>query len=175
MSALPAEPNSGQYCATGASRSISPRSASRCTQVLVRPFVPEKTLAKVLSRQCRRRRASAWPPHRLTTRSPSTQTATAAPTSPRRVKLFSNSARTASNFAAHVPPMGGVWPLNAPPAENARAGEGTNPESTDVSASTECVDLNRGRTAIVSLPGPMTTTKGHHRARSGRRESNPRS
>jgi hypothetical protein len=43
MSALPACANSGQYCATGASTSSSPRSASRFAHAAVAPLVVEKT------------------------------------------------------------------------------------------------------------------------------------
>ncbi|CFS65427.1 Uncharacterised protein [Mycobacterium tuberculosis] len=51
--------------------------------------------------------ASAEPPHRLTTRSPSTHTATAAPTSLRSTKLRSNASRTLVNSDAHEPLMSG--------------------------------------------------------------------
>lgn len=41
MSALPFAANSGQYFATGASRSSAPRSASMCAAVAVAPLVAE--------------------------------------------------------------------------------------------------------------------------------------
>ncbi len=103
---LPDWANSGQYVATGWWRSISPRSTSRCTQVLVNPLDPENTLTKVSWRHGRRPSASCQPPHRSTTSSPSTHAATAAPTSPRSAKLRSNCSRTPSNAGAHDPPTG---------------------------------------------------------------------
>src|SRR5690242_9405546 len=63
-------------------------------------------LASVFSCHGCRPAASAKPPQRLTTRSSSTQTATAAPTSSRSVKLDSKASRTRSNPCAHEPLMG---------------------------------------------------------------------
>ena len=63
-------------------------------------------LARVSFRQGRKPAVSAKPPHRLTTRSPSTQTATAAPTSSRSVKLDSKASRTRSKPGAHEPLTG---------------------------------------------------------------------
>src|ERR1700730_5317977 len=106
MASFPDWANSGQYAATGWCRSISPRSASRCTQVLVRPFDPENTLANVSCCQGRSQAASCQPPQRLTTSLPSTHVDTAAPISPRSAKLRSNCSRTASNSGAHNPAIG---------------------------------------------------------------------
>src|SRR4030088_794854 len=63
-------------------------------------------LAKVFSRHGRTPAAPAKPPQRLTTRSPSTQTATAAPMSLRSVKLDSKASRTRSNSGVHEPLIG---------------------------------------------------------------------
>src|SRR5882672_9531056 len=75
-------------------------------------------LARVSFRQGRKPAASAKPPHRLTTRSPSTQTATAAPMSSRSVKLDSKASRTRSKSGAHEPLMGTPhWSCKDPPLE----------------------------------------------------------
>ena len=49
MFSLPAALNSGQYCATGASRSSRPRSTSNIADAAVAPFVVEKTSCSVSS------------------------------------------------------------------------------------------------------------------------------
>jgi hypothetical protein len=49
MSPLPSALNSGQYAATGASRSSSPRSTRRFAHAAVAPFVVENTSCKVSS------------------------------------------------------------------------------------------------------------------------------
>src|SRR6516165_1493927 len=74
-------------------------------QVLVKPFEPEKILARVSSCQGLRPAASAEPPQRLTAKSPSTQTATDAPTSSRSRKLVTKTSRTRSKPGAHEPWM----------------------------------------------------------------------
>ena len=106
MASFPDWANSGQYAATGLCRSINPRSASRCTHVLVNPFDPENTLANVSCCQGRSQAASCQPPQRLTTSSPSTHVATAAPVSSRSAKLRSNCSRTAANSGAQNPAIG---------------------------------------------------------------------
>ena len=72
-------------------------------QVLVSAFEPEKMLARVSCCQGFLVVASAVPPQRLTASSPSTQTATAAPTSLRSWKLVSKASLTRSNLGAQVP------------------------------------------------------------------------
>ena len=70
----------------------------------------------------RRPAASAKPPHRLTTRSPSTQTATAAPMSSRSVKLRMKASRTLSKPGAHEPfIVTSAWSSTNPPARGADA------------------------------------------------------
>src|SRR4051794_9185899 len=61
--------------------------------------------AKVSSRHGVLRAASAHPPHRLTTSSPSTQTAADAPTSLCSSKLRWNASRTFSKRGAYEPSM----------------------------------------------------------------------
>ena len=102
---LPAAANSGQYAATGASRSSSPRSASRCAHSAVGPLVVDHTFTRVSRSHGRLRAASAQPPHRSTTVRPSSMTVTAAPSSPRSRKFSSNAARTAANRSSQWPSM----------------------------------------------------------------------
>ena len=73
-------------------------------------------LASVSSCQGRMRAASAEPPQRLTARSPSTQTATAAPISSRSRKLFSKASRTCPKPGAYEPlTVTPDWSVNDPP------------------------------------------------------------
>ena len=83
MSALPSAANSGQYVATGAYRSSSPRSASISIARAATVFVVDQTLMIVSSSHGSDSPASrfAVPPHRSTTISPSIVTATDAPSS----------------------------------------------------------------------------------------------
>src|SRR5262245_36153204 len=99
---LPACANSGQYAATGASRSSAPFSASRLAQIAVIPLVVEYTLTIVSRFHGWVFAASRCPPHRSTTSSPSSVTASAAPTSPLS-KFAANASRTRSNRFAHSP------------------------------------------------------------------------
>jgi hypothetical protein len=103
MSCFTAAANSGQYLATGASRSSSPWSASWCAQSAVMPFVVDQTLVSVSFAHGVPRPGSAQPPHKSTTGCPRTITATAAPSSPRRRKFSSNAVRTGSNPGAQAP------------------------------------------------------------------------
>src|SRR6516164_1141434 len=77
--ALPRAANSGQYVATVASRSSSPRSISTSAASEVIVLVVEKTQVIVSSAQGTVRASLAQPPHRSTTISPSMTTASDAP------------------------------------------------------------------------------------------------
>ena len=102
MSCLPAAANSGQYLATGAARSRSPRSARISAHSAVIVLVVEKVLRMESRCQGVVRAASAYPPHRSTTGSPSRYTATEAPTSCPSSDA-SSVARTPLNRSEHVP------------------------------------------------------------------------
>src|SRR5262249_33121382 len=101
--ALPRAANSGQYLATGASRSRSPRSMSKRAASVVIALVVENTLVIVSSAQGTVRASLAQPPHRSTTISPSRITASEAPRSSPEASLAANSSRSGSNRALHVP------------------------------------------------------------------------
>src|SRR5689334_5553681 len=105
MAPLPLAANSGQYDATGASGSSSPRSMSRFTHVAVTPFVHEYTSTSESSCHGAPVVASATPPHRSTTGRPSAYTQHAAPTSPRSSKFATNASSTPSNAGSATPPM----------------------------------------------------------------------
>src|SRR5206468_733959 len=100
---FPAWANSGQYRATGASRSSRPRSTSMWAQSAVIAFVVEKTLTIVSAVHRRVRPASAQPPQRSTTGSPSTVAANDAPISRPASKLRAKASRTSRKRAAHSP------------------------------------------------------------------------
>src|SRR5215470_12686812 len=102
--ALPRAANSGQYEATAASRSSSPRSTSTSAASAVIVLVVEKTLVIVSWPHGTVRASSAQPPHRSTTISPSMLTASEAPRSSPDSSLAANSSRSGSNRALHVPP-----------------------------------------------------------------------
>src|SRR5205085_1361907 len=104
--ALPRAANSGQYLATFASRSSSPRSTSTSAASAVIVLVVEKTQVIVLSVHGTVRASSAQPPHRSTTISPSMLTASEAPRSSPDLSLAANSSRRGSKRALHVPPSG---------------------------------------------------------------------
>ena len=110
-SSLPLVANSGQYSATGASRSSCPRSARMWAHSAVAPFVQEYTTTRVSASHGRSVDGSATPPHRSTTVRPSTVTHTAAPTSSRSAKLRASSSRTASKPDSHTPEMATVMAL----------------------------------------------------------------
>jgi hypothetical protein len=96
IASLPPAANSGQYRATGASGSSSPRSIRMCAQSEVMALVVDHTLVSVSRCHGRLRPGSAQPPHRFTTGLPPAATATLAPISPRPVKFSANAARTGS-------------------------------------------------------------------------------
>src|SRR5262245_15397419 len=104
--ALPLAANSGQYEATAASRSSSPRSTSTSAASAVIVFVVEKTQVIVSSVQGTVWASSTQPPHRSTTISPSMLTATEAPRSSPDSSLAVNNSRRGSNRALQVPPRG---------------------------------------------------------------------
>src|SRR3954447_13850697 len=104
--ALPLAANSGQYLATLASRSSSPRSTSTSAASAVIALVVEKTLEMVFSAHGVVRASSAQPPHRSTTISPSMLTTSEAPRSSPELSLAANSSRRGSNRALQVPPRG---------------------------------------------------------------------
>src|SRR5262245_65734387 len=95
--ALPRAANSGQYLATLASRSNSPRSTSTSAASAVIVLVVEKTQAIVFSVHGTVRASLAQPPHRSTTVSPSILTASEAPRSSPDVSLAANSSRRGLN------------------------------------------------------------------------------
>ena len=99
---LPAAANSGQYRATGAARSSSPRSARISAHSAVIVLVTDQTLAIVSRCQGIVRSASANPPQTSTTGSPSTKTATEPPTSPSSSNPASASG-TAVNSSSYEP------------------------------------------------------------------------
>src|SRR5215471_4989663 len=72
-------------------------------QIAVAPFVHDHTTTVVSLSHGRPLSGSEKPPQRSTTVVPSTVTETDAPTSPRWLKLSSNSWRTRSNLGSHVP------------------------------------------------------------------------
>ena len=80
-----------------------PADGRRCWSA---PWSRSRCWPGCLPRHGRRPAASAKPPHRLTTRSPSTQTATAAPMSSRSVKFEVKASRTRSKPGAHEPSTG---------------------------------------------------------------------
>src|SRR6516164_3447189 len=104
--ALPRAANSGQYLATFASRSSSPRSTSTSAASEVIVLVVENTQAIVFSVHGTVRASSAQPPHRSTTISPSMLTASEAPRSSPDSSLAANGSRRGSNRVLHVPPSG---------------------------------------------------------------------
>src|SRR5580765_2569749 len=104
--ALPRAANSGQYLATVASRSSSPRSTSTSAASDVMHLVVEKMLVIVFSPHGTVRASSAQPPHRSTTISPSMLRATEAPRSSPDSSLAANNSRRGSNLAMHVPLSG---------------------------------------------------------------------
>ena len=103
MSALPFAANSGQYFATLPWRSSSPRSASIRAHSAVIVFVVDQTLTMVSRSQGFVFASSAWPPQMSTTTSPSSTTATDAPTSSPWSKLPANVCLTLSKRGSHVP------------------------------------------------------------------------
>src|ERR1022692_4697193 len=103
MSALPPAANSGQYLATGASGSSSPRSIRMCAHSDVIALVVDQALVGVPSCQGVARAGSAQPAHRFATTSPPATTAALAPISSRSAKFAANAALTGSKPGAQVP------------------------------------------------------------------------
>src|SRR3984893_2344364 len=102
--ALPLAANSGQYLATVASRSSSPRSTSTSAASEVIALLVEKMLVMGCSVHGAVRASSAQPPHRSTTISPSMLRASEAPRSSPDSSLAANNSRRGSKRALHVPP-----------------------------------------------------------------------
>src|ERR1700749_4425179 len=100
---LPCWPNSGHSLVTGSSMSSLPRLARTWAQIAVAPLVQEKTMPTVSFFHGALVLGSAMPPHRSTTFSPRTVSATEAPTSPRSPKLRSKASATRSKPRAAVP------------------------------------------------------------------------
>ena len=94
---LPLVANSGQYSATGASRSSRPWAARTWAHSAVAPFVQLCTTETVSRSHAVPALASAMPPHTSTTVVPSSVTHSDAPTSARSVKLRTNSSTTGAN------------------------------------------------------------------------------
>src|SRR5215472_14360048 len=103
MASLPCCANSGQYRATGASRSSRPREARIWAHSAVAPLVEDHTTPIVSSFHGTFVAGRASPPHKSTTVFPSSATQTEAPTSPRSWKFFTNSSATSSNFVSQNP------------------------------------------------------------------------
>src|SRR6185437_414754 len=100
---LPFAANSGQYAATGASRSTRPRSASMSTARLVTVLVVDQTFTIVSRSQGRVRASSAKPPQTSATVCPSTSTASDRPHSAPEARLSSRMSRRGSNRASSCP------------------------------------------------------------------------
>src|SRR5687768_7682804 len=100
---LPCRPNSGQTSITGASMSSLPRLDNICAHSAVAPLVQENTIETVSPVHGRRVAGSATPPQRSTTVRPSTVSASEAPTSPRPLKLRTNSSASISNAESQRP------------------------------------------------------------------------
>src|SRR3954466_4486759 len=101
---LPRAANSGQYAATFASRSSSPRSTSTSAASAVIVLVVEKTQVIVSSAHGLVRASSAQPPHRSPPPAPSRLTASEAPRPSPDSSPAANSSRRESKRALHVPP-----------------------------------------------------------------------
>src|SRR5215467_11490529 len=103
MASFPPCANSGQYFATGASRSSLPLEARIWAHNEVAPLVEDHTTQMVSSFQEVLVAGRAIPPHKSTIVLPSSVTHTDAPTSSRSWKFFTNSSATRSNFASQNP------------------------------------------------------------------------
>ena len=102
---LPAAPNSGQYLATGASKSSRPDPAYRAASTASMPLPTEKKLTRVSASHGAVLAAVVQPPQRSTTVLPPAVTQMAAPVSPRVLKFAAKAARTGSNLASQAPPI----------------------------------------------------------------------
>ena len=103
MSPLPAWANSGQYVATGASKSSRPRWASRWAHAAVAPFVDEKTNCSVSAPYGTVPASSKAPPQTSTTLRPSTWTQRAGADLETPSKFASNASRTPSKPGSTLP------------------------------------------------------------------------
>ena len=105
MSCLPFAANSGQYFATGASTSSSPRSTRISAARLVTVLVEDQTLVMV---SCDHGTVRAWsrkPPHMSMTMSPSISKTSDAPSSSPESRFRASALRTASNRSSQLPWM----------------------------------------------------------------------
>ena len=103
MSCLPFAANSGQYFATGASTSSSPRSTRISAARLVTVLVEDQTLVMV---SCDHGTVRAWsrkPPHMSMTMSPSMSRTSDAPSSSPESRFRASALRTASNRSSQLP------------------------------------------------------------------------
>ncbi|HEY2071642.1 MAG TPA: hypothetical protein VGG48_18930 [Rhizomicrobium sp.] len=116
MFSFPVAANSGQTAAMGASISRLPCSMSLSAAMVQSALETEKTLTSVSRSQGRVRALSFQPPQRSTTTRPSSETATAAPGSPRSAKLARNALRTASKRGSQIP-SSGVTVIKSPAKE----------------------------------------------------------
>ena len=106
--------NSGQYLATGASRSSSPRSTSISAARLVIVLVVRPHVGDRVSAHGHRAGLVAEPPHMSITISPSMSRASDAPSSSPESRFGASAARTPSNCSAHCP---GCPPWSGPPRQ----------------------------------------------------------
>src|SRR4051812_43091873 len=113
---LPLAANSGQYFATGAYTSNSPRSASTRAASDVMVFVVDHTLVIVCSDHGSARPSSAHPPQMSTTGDPSTVTATDAPRSSPLSTAPDSTSERMPNGSLQNPLISAMCPfLTAPP------------------------------------------------------------
>src|SRR4051794_7004181 len=119
---LPAWANSGQYVATGASTSSSPRSASTSALSAVIVFVVDHTLTIVSRSHGAVISGSIQPAHTSATTSPSTTTHALHPTScPESIRLPTAS-RTPTNLSSQLPPTSAMR-ARYPAPGSARGGD----------------------------------------------------
>lgn len=111
MSPLPAAPNSGQYLATFAYGSSSPRSTSIRAISATMVLVLDQTLVMVSSAQGVVRSGSAQPPHRSTSHSPSMITARHAPSSWSAPSRSASTSRSGSKRALQLPCTSVMGPI----------------------------------------------------------------
>src|SRR4051794_18049118 len=103
IASLPFAANSGQYFATGACTSSSPREATTSAESDVIVFVVDQTFVIVSDAHGVVFSASVQPPHMSTTISPSSVTATDAPRSSPESMFAESSSRILLNRGSQVP------------------------------------------------------------------------
>jgi hypothetical protein len=103
MPCLPPTANSGEYLATGASTSSSPRSTSISAARLVTVLLDDQTLVMVCSDHGTVRASSQKPPHMSMTSSPSMPRISDAPSSLPESRFWASAPRTASKRSSHLP------------------------------------------------------------------------